>query len=162
MGAEAATRDRTSHRAVSNESTFGELMRHRHIEVGDTPHHRKPSRRWVQQTSPGCEWLELPYTEDMAQGHMEVKAGSLPPAWNVQGQWRQRQARALCQHSKEVGIKEVACERKRRRLMVVIGRTPGSRVLVARLLAVRFVHNEWGQVRLVLRSVTSASWVHWP
>ena len=138
-----------------DEGAFGELMRHDHVEVGNTPHHGKPSRRWVQQTSPGREWLKLSYTEDMAQGHMEVEAGSLPPAENMQRQWRQRHA--LCQQSKQVRIKEVARERKGGRLMVVIGRTPGCRVLVTRLLAVRFVHDEGEQARLVWRSVAHIS-----
>ena len=39
--------------------------------------------------------------------------------------------------------------------MIVIGHTPGFRVLVARLLTVRFVRNKWEQARLIARRVAN-------
>ena len=41
--------------------------------------------------------------------------------------------------------------------MVVIGRSPGCRILVTRLLALRLMHDKGEQTRLVLRSVTHIS-----
>ena len=64
---------------------------------------------------------------------------------DVQRLRRQRQTRTLYKHGKGIRIEEVTSEGKGRRLMVVIGQTPGFRVLLAHLLTMRFVHNKGEQ-----------------
>ena len=84
---------------------------------------------------------------------MEAKTRSLPPARDVQRLRRQRQSCTLDKHGKEIRVKAVTSEGKGRRLVVVIGPSPGLGIPLPCLLTMRFTHNEGEQAWFFTRRV---------